>query len=109
MKIRMDSKTHFILNGEIDKVGIDQHSIRGSQGSVILEEEGRRNIRPTTHNKYQLNIQHYGCKLTILCVCEKKDAYTFRGSFSVLKSFFFGFNTSSLCLKARKNNQYSTN
>nr|GMD38048.1 U3 small nucleolar RNA-associated protein 24 [Ipomoea batatas] len=32
----------FILNGEIDKVGIDQHSIRGSQGSVILEEEGRK-------------------------------------------------------------------
>lgn len=41
-----DTKSHFILNGEINEVGIHQNPIRRSQGGVVLEEERRRNIWP---------------------------------------------------------------
>ena len=41
--------TYFILNGEIDEVGIHQNSIWRSQLSVVLEKERRRITRAKLH------------------------------------------------------------
>lgn len=44
--------TYFILDGEIDEVGIHQNTIRGSQRSIVLKEKSRRMNR-TKESKFR--------------------------------------------------------
>lgn len=62
----MRRKAYFILDGEVDKVGIHQNPVRWPQSGVVFEKKGRRNIGPDGKHRYvRISYNHVTCVLII--------------------------------------------